>query len=584
MKPEFCSTNLLTTATVSYPSTDYWVAAEKGREYDNKGNLLLNTTGATAQTASIVYTGDLSTADTLKIINTNVATGTIQTKESTRSAVTVTNVGSNGINNGIKKFGAGSLEMLGSNTIFLSHFETLVDSSLYTKTLTAGAGAAVSATQKKFGTNSLYLNGASSQYVTISSHADFGWSLFNGLFTYGTTIDAFVYVTNLTYGAAFILCSATGYQTLSVYFDSQAILNVWAGGSHLTFNDYGNGSNIISLNTWHHLRVTIEDNGKRCRAYIDGATLYYGYHGPTYQDFGTIATIAANDIYIGKSAGNDSYYNGYIDELRIIKGCINTETSFTVPTTTHSAGQCLTFTNPIANLDEFTIETRLLFPFQQNYLTGSYLYYFDSNNFFQVWAPVSSGVQKIRVGLKVDGSTVIAATYYTGSVSLNTWYHLALVKKDGGYNVYIDGALVVQGSASSNLPSGTIMVGGKNSSPGSSMSSAAYMFGAFYLDDFAMYNYAKYTHNFTPSVSELTSTDYKDKIILNLNTDTTDTTPFSGYQTLETISNSNKNYSVNLATTSSMSEMKVNLATTQTSGQEKYLGELYIGNRVLKLE
>ena len=207
---------------------------------------------------------------------------------------------------------------------FISHGDvgsgtTFTDSSINNLTLTSTNGASHAGTGPFGGPAMSFVRG-SSQYVSSASTAlcDFGTDDF--------TIDFW-----------FNMNSGTATNT------RMHALNIGAGNStnvSFDFNDSGygiwvywmsNGSNYIRQSgnyyndgLWHHCAF-VRDNGT-CRLWVDG--VYIG--GLSY----TTQIGATQSLYIGSAAGSSQYWDGYIDEVRIIKGTAlwRGANNFSVPT------------------------------------------------------------------------------------------------------------------------------------------------------------------------------------------------------------------------------------------------------------
>lgn len=93
------------------------------------------------------------------------------------------------------------------------------------------------------------------------------------------------------------------------------------------------------------------------------------------------------------------------------------------------------------------------------------------------------------------GITAIIAGTYVGSsgggvVTTNTWTHVAVVRRSGTATFYLNGTSIDSRTANGNITGTNIAIGGYHSSP--------YLYNG-YLDDLQVFNYAKYTGNFTPT-------------------------------------------------------------------------------------
>lgn len=182
------------------------------------------------------------------------------------------------------------------------------DSSAATKTVTPTV-ATVSTAQSKFGGASCVI-GASGSYLTVSDHAEFN------LGTGDFTIEAQVYITSFSPTLQTVL--NIGSYASGIMFRLQATtFDIYILGNAIAFGA------SISTGAWHHVELTRQSG--TLRAFLDGVQA------------GTNQTanynIPNNAIIIGKSAHDGSeYINGYIDEVRVLKGKANHVANFTPPT------------------------------------------------------------------------------------------------------------------------------------------------------------------------------------------------------------------------------------------------------------
>jgi len=83
------------------------------------------------------------------------------------------------------------------------------------------------------------------------------------------------------------------------------------------------GNGTVSLNRWHHLSAT--RNGNTFRVFVDGV-----------EKASSTSSVDLNDggdgFYISQNGGNQQYFNGFISNVRVIKGTALYTSSFTPPT------------------------------------------------------------------------------------------------------------------------------------------------------------------------------------------------------------------------------------------------------------
>lgn len=212
----------------------------------------------------------------------------------------------------------------GGKVVALFHFDgtngstVFQDSSGLNKMATPYGNAQLSSAQSVFGGSSLYVNGTSktrTNYVTIAGGEDF-------TLAGDYTIDYWQYVVSYTntWGAVLAVANSPS--------DPLAPAVCWnQGGARLHFNPYyysGGVATAPTNNAWHHLALT--RSGTTFRAFIDGTMVYQ-----TANSTGTMGALTAWVSGIGTGSDNGDY-NGYIDELRIVKGAALWTTDFTAPT------------------------------------------------------------------------------------------------------------------------------------------------------------------------------------------------------------------------------------------------------------
>jgi hypothetical protein len=97
---------------------------------------------------------------------------------------------------------------------------------------------------------------------------------------------------------------------------------------------YWGANNCLSLNTWHHIAAVFKSSSKTLALYVDGREV----DNDTGTANGTFATTdysSSDSTYalrIGENPGGTEDYNGYISNLRILKGTALYTSNFTPPT------------------------------------------------------------------------------------------------------------------------------------------------------------------------------------------------------------------------------------------------------------
>jgi phage protein U len=190
-------------------------------------------------------------------------------------------------------------------------FETVTDR--VGKTVFAQGDAKLSTAIKKFGTASLALDGTG-DYVTVPTQPDFQFGTDN------FTIEGWFY--RDTTGVA---VSLFDFRTAAT--QTAPWLYIGAGGSLLyvvnSSNRISTGSGTIGAGSWFH--IALSRSGTDTRLFVNGTQV-----GSTYTDTNN---YIQSPLTIGaRYTGANEFFNGYIDDLRIVKGVAKYTTNFTAPT------------------------------------------------------------------------------------------------------------------------------------------------------------------------------------------------------------------------------------------------------------
>ena len=201
-----------------------------------------------------------------------------------------------------------------ANTQLLCNFTNaaIVDSAADNDLETVG-NAQISTSVKKFGTGSIYLDGAGDYLVYPN---DASQDMGTGNFTY----EMWINVASIpSFGMMWSVSSQNNY--LAVMQSGAGFVLDFFNGTTDVFS-----STVLSYNTWYHVACT-RSNGT-VRWFVNGV-----------QDgSGTITTSIGSSTgttSIGRTTsygGNFYYFNGYIDDLRITKGVARYTANFTPPT------------------------------------------------------------------------------------------------------------------------------------------------------------------------------------------------------------------------------------------------------------
>jgi hypothetical protein len=200
-----------------------------------------------------------------------------------------------------------------------THFPDQSDSQ---HTVTANGDAQVDTAEYVFATGSARFDGTG-DYLTVPDSTD--WAMGGSLYTIDLRFKATAFGSERT-----IINQGTAgnnYWKLSV--------NSSGATGWLLFEARSTGSGaqptldmtstLISLNTWYHLALVKVSTLANFKVYLDGTLIGTVTTGDTMDDY-------ASDLYIGRAAwANGLPFNGWIDELRVIKGSAVWSADFTPP-------------------------------------------------------------------------------------------------------------------------------------------------------------------------------------------------------------------------------------------------------------
>jgi hypothetical protein len=222
------------------------------------------------------------------------------------------------------------LHMNGSN-----NSTTFTDSSSAGLTLTANGNAKISTTQSKFGGSSGYFSRSNSSYVSGASNSAYG------LDTGNYTIEAWIY-------CAFSNSNDGYFTAWSVYNTSTGVRSELrfansGFGHRLQFNTGASFGAVFGLtltkndftNTWRHVAV-VRQSGT-VYVYVDGTQATRSTGGPesgttVTHDIGSTAVIGVGvGLQSSGTPDTNTFFDGYIDELRITKGVARYTANFTPP-------------------------------------------------------------------------------------------------------------------------------------------------------------------------------------------------------------------------------------------------------------
>ena len=376
--------------------------------------------------------------------------------------------------------------------------------------------------------------------ITLSSSADFAFG--TGAFT----IDCWVYVTADTNPYSRV------WHVGPFWNDNNAIglvVNDTAESDKITFDVYVAGgrtcvsTNTTPMNQWTHI-ACVRDSSGNFKLFINGNldATNTSYTSTDISSGGNQTFSIGNIVETSSAIEAEAQFEGYISNLRVVKGTAIYSSSFTPPTapTTDVTNTKLlaNFTNAAmfdqtgktnidtvgnAQLDtsvkkfgtasaefdhtgdyltlpqstfisfgtgDFTIEC---FVYHTSTPNGNGQGYFQLSN-----AYLNSQVRGPAAGAEGNNGkwTMFAGTTqytHTGLPQINTWYHVAMVRNSGTTKLYVDGTEYLSASDTTNYTDTYFIIGG--------WYSTSYLMDG-YIDEFRISRKARYTSNFTPPTEE----------------------------------------------------------------------------------
>jgi len=390
-----------------------------------------------------------------------------------------------------------------------------------------------------------YFDG-SGDYCTLSSNAsmDFGTGNF--------TIECWVFtgVFSVSAGASRTIIGNSGNSyTMQLYIDTTSGSVVF-GNTGSTFLQ---GTSTVADNQWHHVVVVRSGTGSNQIAlFVDGNRQTLGTNSQNY---------TSGTIYLGSFDTANGFWNGYISNLRIVKGTavydptVATLTVPTAPLTAITNTALLTFqsnrfldnsTNAYTITRNGDVSVQAFSPFNPTAAWSAATYggsgYFDGSGDYLTladnaalqmgsgnftieywWYPTSiasyqnpidkgytgSGALLLQTGngdgiiiVYASGSAVITANT---AVRANAWNHMALVRNGTSLVLYLNGVSVGSATNSTNFNSTAALgIGATATAPGGGGVGSFPIVG--YLNDVRFVKgTAVYTAAFTPPTAPLTA-------------------------------------------------------------------------------
>lgn len=311
----------------------------------------------------------------------------------------------------------------GSGMVLLLHMDgtqgstTFTDSNSPAKTVTVSGSVQIDTGQYKFGGASGLFGGGGS-YLSIADSADwdFGTSDF--------TVDFWVRLTDATSQQAFVSRN-NGNEFEIVIQSAGTEIAVGVPGSTKSFV-----GSLISSNAWNHIAVT--RNGSSMRVFLNG--VQYGSTATSSEDIqGSSAMI------IGGLENGAISVNGYMDELRILKGTAAWTANFTVPSAPYTppiAASQFEYWLYVDTNNQATFDISSSGIASNASVTASSFGALLVGSWYNVvgWVDSSNAILGISVNLATNSASYIS-TVFTGSAPLT----MGAINSGGAY--FMDGRI-----------------------------------------------------------------------------------------------------------------------------------------------
>jgi hypothetical protein len=412
-------------------------------------------------------------------------------------------------------------EIYSSSTVLLlqadkSYFND--DVSIFNNITTATAVTATSFVPSSFTTISgqdggAYFGGAGYLSGPVNAAA----------FNFGTgnwTIEAWVYIN--AFSTNYPLIIGSGVATFSSGAISLTSHNATSAPNAFTFSAYDVSASVPVfystvtnvINTWYHVAVTRSVN--TLTMYRNGIAT-----AATNISSGVAFNFSNNGLRIGGSNwdGAQSYFNGFISNVRMIQGRALYSSNFTTPNqaltlsptpldssnysfdlAASSYVQTVSNVNIVYGAADFTVECW----FRLTDATSGFRGIWAQNNTVLRFGDASFGN---KLQFTIDQSTVasIWSCAVTGSSIVNTWNHVAWTRSSGVNRLYLNGVLQSIGSGSNpvSYPATSFTDAG-------SITTSTGVIGNLFIGQISNVRitngYVVYSGNFTPPTNRLTAT------------------------------------------------------------------------------
>ena len=377
---------------------------------------------------------------------------------------------------------------------------------------------------------STYFNGSSYVYASaLGSEYTFGSGDF--------TVEAWYFPTNLSSGADAVVTTADPNDQQGIWMgvNNSKMYVLTGDGSWASAQSTAD----LVLNQWNHMAAV--RNGNTVYGYLNGTQVL------SYAETGTL-TNTNNAIRIGGRSLSTQISNGYISDVRVIKGTAQYTSAFTPPSSrlqwvtntvlqmqnvldpriydvTSSYG-VLTFggTQTNTTIRKFTTSSSVYFDGTNDYIRNDdvlstfnstaspftiegWVYWHSTPSPFETIVGIntaSSGANELLIGQNANAwKLFINSTEQTptGTITDNTWYHFALTFDATNVKFYVDGTQTYSAAETSIGPLSTqvFLLGTEaDGANGGSLGN----WGGVYVQDIRISHGVRYTTAFTPPTTE----------------------------------------------------------------------------------
>ena len=206
------------------------------------------------------------------------------------------------------------LTAITNTTLLTCQGNTIADASSSAHTITANGD--ISLTKEPFaGAGAVSFDG-NSDSLTVPASVDF---VLDGQFT----LEFWIYLNTIildTQNPSPLTFSQNGSNTGQIYLNvSNKFFSLWNGSSDIVTT----GNNSITTGRWYHVAAT-RDASNDCRIFLDGVLSQTASSTHTFGN-------ASGDLRIGSFNGTGGDVDGYLSNLRILKGTALYTSNFTPP-------------------------------------------------------------------------------------------------------------------------------------------------------------------------------------------------------------------------------------------------------------